>query len=79
MARGDTERSFVSNDCQQLRAIYDGLPADHVAEYLELLGTADGLRGPLDACRATSKFSDPVDAETQSDPLPPITVPTLFL
>lgn len=78
MPRGAVESAFVANDCEQMRALFQGLPDDHVAEYLELLGTVEGMRGVLDVYRNMG-FTDSPDADSGTNRLPPITVPTLFL
>jgi pimeloyl-ACP methyl ester carboxylesterase len=74
--QGEMERAFVADDCRRLRAAYDGLPADHVAEYLELLGTVEAMRGVLAPYRT---FTDSPGADTGAARLPPITLPTLFV
>lgn len=79
MPRGEPERAFVANDCAQLRASHKGLPEDHAAEYLELLGSVEAMRGVLDVYRNSSLFNDGPGKGGAGNPLPPITVPTLFI
>lgn len=75
--RGVVEQMMVANDCEQLRAVWDGLPEDHIAEYIEVLGTAEAMQGVLDVYRNESFTKQPGDAGFVR--LPPIEVPTLFI
>ncbi len=77
--RGVLEREFVADDCARLRATYAGLPEESVAEYLEVLGSAEAMRGVLDAYRNTALFGEEGVEGTTGSRLPPVTVPTLFI
>lgn len=76
--RGLPEQLLVANNCEQLRAFFDGLPDDHVAEYVDVLGSVEAMRGVLDVYRNIGFTDDPGDGAT-TDRLPPIEVPTLFI
>ena len=75
--RGMVEQVMVANDCEQLRGYYDGLPEDHIAEYVKVLGSVEAMRGVLDVNRNEDFTEQPGDAA--ADRLPPIEVPTLFI
>jgi pimeloyl-ACP methyl ester carboxylesterase len=75
--RGMVEELMVANDCEQLRGFLDGVPASHLAEYIEVLGSVEAMRGVLDVYRNESFTEQSSDADT--DRLPPIEVPTLFI
>jgi pimeloyl-ACP methyl ester carboxylesterase len=75
--RGMVEQVMVANDCEQLRGYYDGLPEDHIAEYVKVLGSVEAMRGVLDVYRNEDFTEQPGDAA--ADRLPPIEVPTLFI
>jgi len=77
LPRGQIEDAFIANDHQVMRLLFAGLPEESVEEYLEIVGTAEGMRGCLDWYRAL-----PVDADaTGAAPaeFPAIEVPTLFV
>ena len=73
--RGAVEELMVANDCEQLRGFLDGVPADHVTEYVAVLGSVEAMRGVLDVYRNESFTEQAGDAD--ADRLPPIEVPTL--
>jgi pimeloyl-ACP methyl ester carboxylesterase len=75
--RGAVEELMVANDCEQLRGFLDGVPADHVTEYVAVLGSVEAMRGVLDVYRNESFTEQAGDAD--ADRLPPIEVPTLFI
>ena len=50
--RGQIEEAFIANDHQLMRLLFAGLPEDSVQEYLEIVGTPEGMRGCLDWYRA---------------------------
>jgi pimeloyl-ACP methyl ester carboxylesterase len=69
LPRGRMEEIFTENDNAMLKATFAGLPEDHVAEYLEVLGSPEAMRGVLDLYRAPSRSSE----------LPAVEIPTLFV
>ncbi len=77
--RGQMEEVFVGNDGQVLRALLDGLPQDHIDEYVELLGTPEGMRGVLDWYRAGALERESDKPSGMSVDFPDITIPTLFV
>ncbi len=77
--RGVIEREYVANDCARLRQSYAGMPEEHAAEYLEVLGSEEAMRCVLDAYRNTSLFEDKGVEGTTGTRHPPIKVPTLFI
>lgn len=79
LPRGEVEKAFLADGGEQLRTLFHGLPADHVAEYVEMLGTVEAMRGVFDFYRAMTLFGDSADPDAAPDRLPPITVPTLFI
>lgn len=79
LPRGQMEELFTAGDGQVLRALYDGLPPEHVAEYLEVLGTPEAMRGVLDWYRAGSLPRSPGAPSGMSRDFPDIAIPTLYV
>jgi pimeloyl-ACP methyl ester carboxylesterase len=77
--RGEMEQLFLANDRQVMRALFHGLPESSVEEYLEIVGTPEGMRGCLDWYRAGSLPRAPGAPNGLSTEFPAITVPTLFV
>ena len=50
--RGQMEQLFLVNDAQVMRAMFAGVPESSVDEYVDVLGTPEGMRGVLDWYRA---------------------------
>ncbi|HVX17587.1 MAG TPA: alpha/beta hydrolase [Acidimicrobiales bacterium] len=76
--RGTVEQMFIANDNQVMKALFTGLPDDSVAEYLELLGNPEGIRGCLDWYRAGSLRSPDGKRFMRTD-FPAIEIPTLYV
>jgi pimeloyl-ACP methyl ester carboxylesterase len=76
LPRGEMEQMFLANDAQLMRALFDGLPADSVREYLEIVGTPEGIRGSLDWYRAGSLKDG---RRFMSTDFPAIEIPTLYV
>jgi pimeloyl-ACP methyl ester carboxylesterase len=74
LPRGQMEAMFVAN----LRALYAGLPEASVDEYIETLGTVEGMRGVLDWYRAGTLQREPGRKEPTGD-FPDIEIPTLYV
>jgi pimeloyl-ACP methyl ester carboxylesterase len=77
--RGEMEALFLANDLQLLRALFTGLPEESVAEYLEIVGTPEAMRGALDWYRAgpvARKQGRPTGMALE---FPDIEVPTLYV
>ena len=62
-----------------LRALLAGLPDASVDEYVELLGTPEGMRGVLDWYRAGALARAPGQPNGMSPDFPDIEVPTLYV
>jgi pimeloyl-ACP methyl ester carboxylesterase len=77
--RGEMEAMFVANEHQVLRALLAGLPEDSVEEYVEVLGTPEGMRGVLDWYRAGSLDRGPGRPSGMSSGVPDIEIPTLYV
>lgn len=69
--RGDLERMFLAAGPDGMRAMFTGLPEENVDEYLEIVGTFEGLRGSMDWYRAGTNRS--------AGDVPAIEVPTLYV
>jgi len=76
--RGLPEQMMVANDCEQLRGFLAGLPDDHIAEYVDALGSVEAMRGVLDVYRNNDLIAEP-GSDGVFDRLPPIEIPTLFI
>jgi pimeloyl-ACP methyl ester carboxylesterase len=74
LPRGQIEAAFIANDHQVMRLLFAGLPEESVAEYIEIVGTPEGMRGCLDWYRAL-----PSEGRTPPEEFPAIDVPTLFV
>lgn len=79
LPRGQMEEVFCAEDGQVLRALFAGLPDEHVEEYLEVLGTPEAMRGVLDWYRAGSLPRAPGAPSGMSTDFPAIEVPTLYV
>lgn len=77
--RGEMEEMFLANDRQVMRMLFYGLPEASVAEYLEIVGTPEGMRGCLDWYRAGALPREPGAPNGLSSDFPDIAVPTLFV
>jgi pimeloyl-ACP methyl ester carboxylesterase len=76
--RGQMEQLLVAGDGQVMRALLTGLPPSSVEEYVEVLGTPEGMRGVLDWYRAG--LLRPPGVPRGMDPdFPAVGVPTLFV
>jgi pimeloyl-ACP methyl ester carboxylesterase len=73
LPRGQMEEMFIAGGGQVMRAMFAGLPESSVAEYLEIVGTKEGMRGCLDWYRAGALQREP-GAE-----FPDIEIPTLYV
>ena len=69
--RGDLERMFLAGGDRTIRAAFAGLPEASVAEYLEIVGTFEGMRASMDWYRAGSNKT--------AAATPPAAMPTLFV
>lgn len=76
--RGQMEAAFTGNDGMVLRAMLAGLPETSVDEYVELLGSVEGMRGCLDWYRAGALRQPGVPRGMDPD-FPHITIPTLYV
>lgn len=76
--RGEVEQLFLAQDGTLLRAMFAGLPEASVAEYLEVLGTPEAMRGVLDWYRAGALKLEGVPRGMDPD-FPPVGIPTLYL
>jgi pimeloyl-ACP methyl ester carboxylesterase len=77
--RGEMEKLFLANGQQMLRALFAGLPDESVDEYIEIVGTAEGMRGALDWYRAGALPRGPGQPNGMSSEFPDIKVPTLYV
>jgi pimeloyl-ACP methyl ester carboxylesterase len=77
LPRGQIEEAFVANDQQMMRLLFAGLPEESVQEYLEIVGTPEGMRGCLDWYRALPL--EPGTPGAVPAEFPSIGVPTLFV
>lgn len=77
--RGQMEEMFVGNDQMLLRAMFDGLPEESVDEYVEILGTPEGMRGCLDWYRAGVVAREKGIPGGLDPNFPPIEIPTLYI
>jgi pimeloyl-ACP methyl ester carboxylesterase len=76
--RGEMEQLFVGNEGAVLRAMLAGLPEGSVDEYVELLGTPEGMRGVLDWYRAGS-LRKPGEPGGMATDFPDVEIPTLYV
>jgi pimeloyl-ACP methyl ester carboxylesterase len=77
LPRGQIEDAFIANDHQVMRMLFAGLPDDSVDEYIEIVGTAEGMRGCLDWYRALPRETETAGAAP--DEFPAVDLPTLFV
>lgn len=77
--RGEMEQMFLANDRQLMRAVFHGLPEESVEEYLEIVGTAEGMRGCLDWYRADAIAREQGGPTGIDVNFPTIDVPTLYI
>jgi pimeloyl-ACP methyl ester carboxylesterase len=73
LPRGQMEEMFLAGRGQVLRTMFAGLPESSIDEYLEIVGTPEGMRGCLDWYRAGATRKEPT-----SD-FPDIEIPTLYV
>jgi pimeloyl-ACP methyl ester carboxylesterase len=79
LPRGEMEKLFLANGEQVLRALLAGLPEESVEEYVETVGTLEGMRGALDWYRAGALKREPGEPNGLSSTFPDIEVPTLYV
>jgi len=77
LPRGQIEEAFIANDHQVMRLLFAGLPEDSVEEYIEVVGTPEGMRGCLDWYRALPQGGGGPGAEPAE--FPAVDLPTLFV
>lgn len=77
--RGQMEQLFLAGDGQVMRAMFAGVPESSVDEYIEVLGTAEGMRGVLDWYRAGALPREPGVPKGMDPDFPDIEVPTLYV
>jgi len=77
LPRGQIEEAFIANDHQVMRLLFAGLPEASVEEYIEIVGTPEGMRGCLDWYRALPR--EPGTSGAAPEEFPAIDVPTLFV
>jgi pimeloyl-ACP methyl ester carboxylesterase len=73
LPRGQMEEMFVAGGGQVMRAMFAGIPESSVDEYIETLGTVEGMRGVLDWYRAGTIRKEP------TGDFPDIEIPTLYV
>jgi pimeloyl-ACP methyl ester carboxylesterase len=78
LPRGEMERRFVENDGTLMRAAFTGLPSSSVQEYIDTLGTVEGMRGVLDWYRAGALRIPGVPRAIDPE-FPDIDIPTLYV
>jgi pimeloyl-ACP methyl ester carboxylesterase len=78
LPRGQMEQMFLAGDGQVMRAMFAGVPESSVDEYIEVLGTPEGMRGVLDWYRAGALRLEGVPRGMDPD-FPAIEVPTLYV
>jgi pimeloyl-ACP methyl ester carboxylesterase len=79
LPRGQMEQLFTAQDGQVLRAMFDGMPEESVNEYIEILGSPEGMRGVLDWYRAGALPKEPGKPSGMSSDFPDIEIPTLYV
>lgn len=77
--RGQMEQMFIANDHQVMKALFDGLPAESVAEYIDVVGTPEGMRGCLDWYRAGVVARENGIPGGLDPEFPAIEIPTLYI
>jgi pimeloyl-ACP methyl ester carboxylesterase len=76
LPRGQMEAMF---NADTMRMMFAGLPAAHVDEYVEVLGSPEAMRGVLDWYRAGSLPREASVARGMDPDFPAIEVPTLYV
>jgi pimeloyl-ACP methyl ester carboxylesterase len=76
--RGQMEQLFLAGGGEVMRSMFAGVPSSSVDEYIEVLGTAEGMRGVLDWYRAGALRLPGVPRGMDPD-FPDIEVPTLYV
>jgi pimeloyl-ACP methyl ester carboxylesterase len=76
--RGEMEAMFLAGDGAVMRMMFPGVPSSSVDEYIEVLGTPEGMRGVLDWYRAGALRRPGVPRGMDPD-FPAIEVPTLYV
>jgi pimeloyl-ACP methyl ester carboxylesterase len=76
--RGQMEQFLVGDDAKVMRSLLAGLPQSSVDEYVEILGTPEGMRGVLDWYRAGLQREPGVIRAMDPD-FPAVDVPTLYV
>ena len=79
LPRGQMEEMFLAGGGQVMRAMFAGLPEASIEEYLEIVGTPEGMRGCLDWYRAGALPREPGAEGVMSGDFPDIEIPTLFV
>lgn len=77
--RGEMEQMFIGNGHMVMRAMFHGLPEASVDEYVEIVGTPEGMRGCLDWYRAGALPRQPGEPSGMSKDAPDIEIPTLYI
>lgn len=77
--RGQMEEMFIGNDHMVMRAMFHGLPAESVEEYIEIVGTPEGMRGCLDWYRAGVVAKEKGIPGGLDPDFPAIEIPTLYI
>ena len=73
LPRGQMEELFLAGGGSVMRSMFAGLPEASVDEYLEVVGTPEGMRGCLDWYRAGALQREPTSE------FPDIEIPTLYV
>lgn len=73
LPRGQMEELFLAGGGQVMRTMFAGLPEASIDEYLEVVGTPEGMRGCLDWYRAGALQREP------AGDFPDIEIPTLYV
>ncbi len=79
LPRGQMEQMFAAQDGQLMRMMFAGLPEEAVDEYVEVLGTAEAMRGVLDWYRAGKLAKEKGIPSGMSSAFPKVEIPTLYL
>jgi pimeloyl-ACP methyl ester carboxylesterase len=77
LPRGEMEKMFAAPET--MRMMFAELPAAHVDEYVEVLGSPEGMRGVLDWYRAGGLAREKGTPRGMDSEFPPIEVPTLYV
>jgi pimeloyl-ACP methyl ester carboxylesterase len=79
LPRGQMEAMFLAGGGEVMRAMFAGLPEASVEEYLEVVGTPEGMRGCLDWYRAGALPREPGTPTGMGSDFPDIEIPTLYV